>query len=120
MMQCNSNFKYRISKISNEQCNIYRLSSKPVSNTMARVYPCCFSYKIVYESKFDAPIRGHHVYKEAWTLQKDDVLYCKKETLDIDKHAVGIYKEDRLVVAHRFMTGDPMDCVSRGNLSLPR
>ena len=75
---------------------------------MARVYPCSFSYKIVYEIKFDAPIRGHHVYKETWTPQKDDITYCKKEALDIYKHAVGIYKEDSLV-RHGFMTGDPMD-----------
>ena len=60
MIQCNSNFEYRISKISNEQYNICRSWSKPVSNAMARVYPCSFSYKLVYEIKFDAPIRGHH------------------------------------------------------------
>ena len=35
------------------------------------------------------------------------------------KHAVGIYKEVRLV-RHRLMTGDPMDCGSQGNLSWPR
>ena len=52
-------------------------------------------------------------------LKKDDVLYCKKEVLDIDKHLVGIYEEDRLV-GNAFMTGDPMDCVSRGDLSWPR
>ena len=65
---------------------------------MARVYPFCFSYKLVYEIKFDAPIRGYHVYKVIWTHQKDDVLYCKKdyrlEALDIDKHAVVICKKD--------------------------
>ena len=52
-----------------------------------------------------SPFRGHHVYKEIWTPQKDDILYCKKdyrsEALDIDKHVVwvnmGVYKEDRLV-----------------------
>ena len=55
------------------------------------------------------------VYKETWTPQKDDTLYYKKETLNIDKCAVGIYKEDRLV-GHGFMTGDSMDCMSRGNL----
>ena len=31
------------------------------------------------ETKFDAPIRGHRVYKEIWTPQKDDILYCKKD-----------------------------------------
>ena len=86
---------------------------------MARVYSCSFSYKLVYEIKSDAPIRGHHVYKETWTPKKDDILYCKKEALDIDKNTVGIYKEDRLV-GHGLMTGDPMDCVSRGNLSWSR
>ena len=67
---------------------------------MARGYPCRFSYEIVYEIKFDAPVRGHHVYKEIWTPQKDDILYCKKDSrsdaLGKDKHFVGIYKEDRL------------------------
>ena len=76
-MQCNSNF-----------------------NAMTRVYLSLFSYKFVHGIKFDAPIEGHHVYKKIWTPQKDDILYCKKdyrsESLDIDKHAVGIYKEDRL------------------------
>ena len=90
MMQCSLYFEYQISKISNEQCNIRRSWSKPVSNMMARVYSCSFSYKLVCEIKFDAPIRGHHVYKETWTPQKDDILYCKKEALDIDEQALGI------------------------------
>ena len=68
---------------------------------MASVYPCSFSYKLVYEIKFDAPIRSHHVYKEIWKPLKDDIIYCEKdyhsEALDVDKHAVGVYKEDRLV-----------------------
>ena len=119
MMQCNSNFEYRISKISNEQCYICRYWSKSVSNAMGRVYPSSFSWKLVYEIKFDAPIRSHHVCKETWTLQKDGILHCKKEVFDIDKHAVDINKEDRLV-AHAFMRGDPMDYVSRKNLSWPR
>ena len=101
MIQWNSNLEYRISKILNEQCNVCISWSKHVSNAMARVYPCSFLYKFVYEIKFDAPVRGHHVYKKIWTPQKADILYCKKgylsEALDIDKHAVGIYKEDRLV-----------------------
>ena len=121
--QCNSNFKYQTSKISNEQCNICRSWSKPASNAMARVNPCSFTYKLVYKIKFDAPVRGHHIYKEIWTSQKDDILYCKKnyhsERLDIDKYIAGIYKQDRLV-GHGFMTGDPPDCMSRGNLSWPR
>ena len=87
---------------------------------MARVYPCSFSYKVVYKIKFDVPIRGYHVYKEIWTPQKNDILYCKKdyrsEALDIDKHTVSIYKED-VLVRHRFMTRGPMYYVSRGNLS---
>ena len=101
MIKYNSNFEYRISKISNEQCSICRSWSKPVSNAMARVYSCSFSYKLVYEIKCDAPIRGHHVYKEIWTPREGGSLYCKKvycsEMLDIDRHAVGIYKKDRLV-----------------------
>ena len=72
-----------------------------MSVAIIRVYSWSLSNKFVYEIKFDAPIRGHHVYKEIWTPQKDDILYCKKdyrsEALDIDKHAVGVYKEERLV-----------------------
>ena len=75
MIQRNSNFEYRVPKISNEQCNICRSWSKPVSNAMASVYPCSFSYELVHEIKSDAPIRDHHVYKEIWTPQKDDILY---------------------------------------------
>ena len=92
MIQCNLNFEYQISKISNEQCNIFRSRSKPVSNAMARVYPCSFSHKLVYKIKFDGPIKVH-VYKEVWTPQIDDILYCKKDyrskELDINEHAVG-------------------------------
>ena len=91
MMQCN--FEYQISKISNKQCNICRSRSKPVSNAMAIVYPCSFSYKLVYKIQFDGPIRGHHFYKEIWTHQIYDILYCKNdyrsEALDINEHAVG-------------------------------
>ena len=86
----------RISKISNEQCNICRSWSKPVSKAMARVYPCKFYRRIVYEIKFDAPIKGHHVYKETWTTQKYDILYCKKEVLDIDKHVLGILQRGQV------------------------
>ena len=56
-----------------------RISKYPVSNVMAIVYPCSFSHKAVYEIKFDAPIRVHHVQKETWTPQKEDILYCKKD-----------------------------------------
>ena len=98
MIQCNSNFEYQISKISNEQCNICRSLSKP--NGIVGVYPCSFSYNLVYEIKADPPIRGHQVCKEIWAPQKDDILCCKKdsEALDLDKHTVDIYKEDRLVI----------------------
>ena len=55
----------------------------------------------MYKIKFHAPIRSHHVYKEIWAPQKDDILYCKKDyhsdALNIDKHVVGIYKGDSLV-----------------------
>ena len=65
----------------------------------------------------------YHVYTETWTPRKDGVLYCKKdihsEGLDIDKHTVGIYKEDRLV-GNGFVTGDLLDCASRGHLSWSR
>ena len=65
-------FKFRISnfKNSNEQCNICRSWSKPVSNEMTRVNPCSFSYKLVYKIKFDEPIRDPHVYQETQTPQK--------------------------------------------------
>ena len=101
MIQCNSNFEYRIPKILNEEYNICKSFPKAVSNAVARVYPCSFSYKLIYEIKFDALIRGHHFCKEILILQKDDILYCKKDyrskALDLDENVVGIYKEDRLV-----------------------
>ena len=37
--------------------------------------------------------------------------------MDIDKHAEGIYKQDRLV-GNGFMTGDPMDFMSQEDLWL--
>ena len=80
MTQCKSNFQYRISKISNKQGNICRSWSKPVSNAMARVYPCSCSYKIVHEIKFDEPIRGHHVFQKTCTSQKDDFSQHRKRT----------------------------------------
>ena len=77
---------------------------------MTRVYPCSFSNKLVYEIIYDAPSRGYHFYKETRIPQKDYILYCKKEAFDIDKHDLGIHKEDRLV-GQGFITADPMDCV---------
>ena len=97
MKQCNSNFEYQISKISNGQCNICRSCPKPVSNVIVRVYPCNFSCKLVYEIKLDAPITGHYVYKERWTSQKDDDSSILQERSIGYKHAIGIHKEDRLV-----------------------
>ena len=101
MIKCNPNFEYRIPKISNEEYNICKSLSKAVSNAIARVYPCSFSYKLIYKSKFDAPIRGHHFCKEILIPQKNDILYRKKDyrskALDLDENVVGMYKEDRLV-----------------------
>ena len=83
--------------------NLFRLDLKSVPSMlmMARVNSYSVSYKLRYEIKFDAPIRGHHVYKEIWTPQKGDTLYCRKdnrpETLEFDKHAVGVFKEVILV-----------------------
>ena len=83
--------------------NLFRLDLKSVPNMlmMARVNSYSVSYKLRYEIKFDAPIRGHHVYKEIWTPQKGDTLYCRKdnrpEALEFDKHAVGVFEEDILV-----------------------
>ena len=66
------------------------------------------SYKRLNLMHLSAVIR---CTKKQKTPQKDDIPYCKKEALDINKHAMGIYKEDRLV-GHRFMTEDPMDRMS--------
>ena len=76
---------------------------KSVSDTlrMARVNSYNVAYELRYEISFGAPIRGHHVYKEMWTPQIGETLYCKndnrQEALQFDKHAVGVFKDDVLV-----------------------
>ena len=68
---------------------------------MARVYSCSFLYKLFYEIKIDALIKGYYLYREIWTPQKHDILYCmnnyRSEALDIHKHAVGTCTDDSLV-----------------------
>ena len=68
---------------------------------MARVNSYNVAYELRYEISFGAPIRGHHVYKEMWTPQIGETLYCKndnrQEALQFDKHAVGVFKDDVLV-----------------------
>ena len=100
MIQCNLNFEYRISKNPNEQCNICRSWSKPVSNAMVRVFP--YSFHTNSSTRLNLiHLKTSYDYKEIRIPQKDDILCCKKdcpsEALAKDKHAVCIYKKDRLV-----------------------
>ena len=54
-----------------------------------------FSFSMSYEMKFEAAIRGHLVYKAAWSLVINEVLICKKdnreEAQEYDSNAVGVY-----------------------------
>ena len=59
------------------------------------------SYSLLYEIWFETAVRGHNIYKNVWTPQRDKLLTCKKddrsEALELDKHAVGVYKNELLV-----------------------
>ena len=62
---------------------VYIYVCKSVSDTLkiARVNSYNVAYKLRYEINFYAPIRGHHVYKEMWTPQIGETLYCRKDNL---------------------------------------
>ena len=49
-----------------------------------------------YQIEFKTAIRGHHVYEQTWTPSLGEILQCKRdnrrEALDHDEHAVGVYK----------------------------
>ena len=51
--------------------------------------------------EFDAPIRGHHIYKSTWTPIINEILICRKDTRDEaiknDPYSIGVYKGMGLV-----------------------
>ena len=53
-------------------------------------------FDLSFEINFKTIIRGHHVYKSIWTSSIGQVLLAqpdeRKEALDYDKYAVGIFK----------------------------
>ena len=53
-------------------------------------------FDLSFEIDFKTIIRGHHVYKSIWTSSIGQVLLAqpdeRKEALDYDKYAVGIFK----------------------------
>ena len=59
----------------------------------------------VYEVEFSSVIRGHHVYKAAWSPIIGESLACRKddrkEAKEHDEYAVGTYLEaDNKLVGH--------------------
>ena len=54
-------------------------------------------FHLSFEIKFKTIIGGHHVYKSIWTSSIEQVLLAqpdeRKEALDYDKYAVGIFKQ---------------------------
>ena len=59
----------------------------------------------VYEVEFSSVIRGHHVYKAAWSPIMGESLACRKddrkEAKEHDEYAVGTYLEaDNKLVGH--------------------
>ena len=57
-----------------------------------------FNYEMFHEIEFNTAIRGHHVYKEKWTLFVGEKLICRKdnhkEATEFDIHAIGgVYKD---------------------------
>lgn len=66
---------------------------------MSRLLPVNFN--MVYHIDFECAIRGHHVYKSCWAPSVGEKLKCKKEdrkeALDYDSHALGVYKGNLLI-----------------------
>ena len=56
---------------------------------MARIV--IVKFELGYKVDFTCTIRGHHVYKTAWTPVKKDE---REEAIDYDKHAVNVFKKD--------------------------
>ena len=60
----------------------------------------------VYEVEFSSVIRGHHVYKAAWSPIIGESLTCRKDdrkeaSKEHDEYAVGTYLEaDNKLVGH--------------------
>lgn len=72
---------------------------------MSRVLPV--SYEMNYKIEFQTAIRGHHIYKDAWTPHIGQKLICKtdnrEEAIEYDKNAIGVFKsvdEVTLLVGH--------------------
>ena len=72
-----------------------------------------------YEVKFNAPIRGYHIYKETWTPRKNQLLHCFKDNREValqhDEYSIGIYDDLNLVghapkeiskLLHQFLDAD--------------
>ena len=62
-------------------------------------------FQLFHQIKFETNIRGHHVYNNVWTPTNGERLTAKpdnrQETLEIDKHAIGVYQhENDLLVGH--------------------
>ena len=53
-------------------------------------------FDLSFEIYFNTIIRGHHVYKSIWTSSIRQILLAqpdvRKEALDYDKYAVGVFK----------------------------
>ena len=72
---------------------------------MARAIPT--NYEMYLIVRFSTNIRGHHVYKEVWTPEIGESLFCKHderlEAKELDENAVGTYKkriDEKLLVGH--------------------
>ena len=54
-------------------------------------------FDLSFEINFKIIIREHHVYKSIWTSSIGQILLAqpdeRKEALDYDKYAVGIFKQ---------------------------
>ena len=58
-------------------------------------------FDLSFEINFKEIIRGHYVYKSIWTSSIGQVLLARpderKEALDCDKYAVGIFNDTRKI-----------------------
>ena len=66
---------------------------------MTRIMP--INFLMVYKIKFHAAIRGHHLYKNAWTPKMGEHLSIKKDTreeaMNYDVHALRVFNDENLV-----------------------
>ena len=51
-----------------------------------------------YKFTFSSFVTGHHIYKEIWTPQLGEIVFCYREPENQhDRYAVAAYKDDQVI-----------------------